>query len=164
MRILSVDPGFERVGIAILEKENNKEVLLYSNCFRTSAKDKFSKRLLAIGEEVRQVIEKYRPDILAIETLFFNTNQKTVMKVAEARGVVIFEAARAGLDMHEYTPLQIKIAITGYGRAPKEQIILMTKKLIDVETKKKMLDDEFDAIAIGLTHCAHAKFVYERSE
>jgi len=160
MKILAVDPGFARVGIAVLENPSagrGQEKLLYSDCFKTSRKDEFHKRLLAVGEEIKGVIKKYKPKALAIETLFFNTNQKTAMKVAEARGVVVFEATRANLPIYEYTPLQIKIAITGYGRAPKEQMISMVGKLIDIDTKKKMLDDELDAIAIGLTHCACIK-------
>src|SRR5438552_12270972 len=111
MRILGVDPGFERLGIAILEKSKNdkRETVIFSECFKTSSKLEFSKRLALIGEEVRNVIKKYKPEVLAIETLFLNTNQKTVMHVAEARGVVIYEAARAGLSIFEASPPQIKI-------------------------------------------------------
>jgi len=157
MRILSIDPGYERVGFAVIEKQNNKEVVFYSDCFKTSTKDPLYKRLGNIGEEVKRVIKKYKPEALAIETLFFNTNQKTVMQVAEARGVIIGEAAHAGLSVYEYTPLQVKIAITGYGRAPKKQISSMVQKLVEIDNTKKMIDDEFDAIAIGLTHFAHTK-------
>src|SRR3989344_8588984 len=134
MRILGVDPGFERLGIAVLgRKGREKESVSFSECFKTSAKLEFSERLRKIGEEVRRVIEKYKPEILAVETLFLNTNQKTVMHVAEARGVVIYEGARAGLRIFEASPPQIKIATTGYGRANKEQMIKMVKILEDVE-------------------------------
>lgn len=157
-RILGIDPGYERLGIAVLEKNKGekKEKVLFSECFKTSAKLNFSERLFLIGEEVKKVISKYKPEVLSIETLFLNTNQKTVMQVAEARGVVIYEAVSAGLKVFEASPPQIKIATTGYGRANKEQITKMVKILVDVE-KSKTSDDELDAIAIALTAFACLK-------
>jgi len=145
-----------------LEKSHNalaprdKEQVIFSECFKTSAKLEFAERLQLIGAEVHRVIGKYKPEVLAIETLFLNTNQKTVMHVAEARGVVIYEAACAGLKIFEASPPQIKIATTGYGRANKEQIIKMVKILVEIE-KNKTSDDELDAIAIALTAFAHLK-------
>ena len=157
MRILGIDPGFERLGIAVLEKNGGKECVIFSECFKTSAKLEFAERLKLIGAEVRKIIKEYKPEVLAIETLFLNTNQKTVMRVAEARGVVIYEAAHAGLRIFEASPPQIKVATTGYGKADKAQIIKMVKMLIDVDEKKKS-DDELDAIAIALTAFAHLRF------
>ena len=159
MRILGIDPGYERLGIAILEKNKNerKEKVIFSECFKTSAKLEFSERLNLIGEEVKKIIKKYHPEVLAIETLFLNTNQKTVMRVAEARGVVIYEAAQAGLKIFEASPPQIKIATTGYGRSDKTQIIKMVKMLIKIDNSKTS-DDELDAIAIALTAFAHLRF------
>lgn len=159
MRILGIDPGFERLGIAVLEKNkaDRKERILFSECFKTEARLPFSERLNLIGGRIRNVIKDHKPDILAIETLFLNTNQKTVMRVAEARGVVIYEAAHAGLRIFEASPPQIKVATTGYGKADKAQIIKMVKMLIDVDEKKKS-DDELDAIAIALTAFAHLRF------
>ena len=158
MRILGIDPGFERLGIAILDKKNKgeKESVIFSKCFKTSAKLEFSERLHLIGEEVRNVIKKYKPEVLAIETLFLNTNQKTVMRVAEARGVVMYESACAGLKIFEASPPQIKIATTGYGRSDKTQINKMVKMLVNIDEKIKS-DDELDAIAIALTAFAHIK-------
>ncbi len=153
MRILAVDPGFERVGIAVLEKQDRKEHLLYSSCFKTSNKEPFATRLRMIGAEITRVAKEWEPDGLAIETLFFNTNQKTVMRVAEARGVIIYAATSLGLSLHEYTPLQVKIAVTGYGRATKAQVDAMVNRLIEVK-KPVVHDDEMDAIAIGLTAIA----------
>src|SRR6266850_1750702 len=170
MRILGVDPGFERLGIAIVEKparnathsiaggnkNDKKEAVIFSECFKTSAKLEFSERLKLIGVEVRKIIKNYKPEILAIETLFLNTNQKTVMRVAEARGVVIYEAALLGLGIFEASPPQIKIAITGYGRANKDQIMKMVKILVKIDKNKthakagQASDDEMDAIAIAL--------------
>ncbi len=158
MRILGIDPGFERLGVAILEKNKNdkREKVIFSKCFKTSAKLEFSERLNLIGEEVQKIIKKYKPEVLAIETLFLTTNQKTVMHVAEARGVVIYEAAQAGLKVFEASPPQIKIATTGYGRANKEQMIKMVKILVEIDNSKKS-DDELDAVAIALTAFAYQK-------
>jgi len=150
MRVLAIDPGFERIGIAVVEKKNGVDILIFSSCFTTDKELTFSKRLVLIGEEIERIIYKYSPNTLAIETLFFNTNQKTALKVSEARGVIVYVAIKMGLMLYEYNPLQIKIAITGYGRATKEQIFDMTQKLISIH-KKPQYDDEVDAIAIGLT-------------
>ena len=159
MRILGIDPGYERLGVAILEKNKNgdKEKVLFSECFKTSAKLEFSERLNLIGEEVRTIIKKFKPEVLSIETLFLNTNHKTVMRVAEARGVVIYEASRAGLKIFEASPPQIKIATTGYGKSDKAQIIKMVKMLVKMDNSKTS-DDELDAIAIALTAFAHIRF------
>lgn len=156
MKIIAIDPGFERLGVAILEKngETGTETLLYSACVQTSKKDAFTDRLLALGVAIENIIAEYSPQALAIEELFFTTNQKTVMKVAEVRGMLIYTAMKMGLTVYEYTPLQIKTAITGYGRADKDQIQLMVHRLIEVPDGAK-LDDELDAIACGLTHFAY---------
>ena len=143
MRILGIDPGFERLGIAVLEKSvgsKNKEKVLFSECFKTSAKLPFEERLHILGKEVKKIIKKYKPDVLSIETLFLTTNQKTVMRVAEVRGVVIYETMCAGLKIFEASPPQIKIATTGYGKASKEQMIKMVKMLVDIDNAKKSDD------------------------
>ncbi len=158
MRILSVDPGFERVGIAVIEKlPRGKETLLYSTCFKTPATESFPARLVLIGRKITETIKEYSPTALAIETLFLTNNQKTVMHVAEARGVIIHEAARHGLQIHEYSPPQIKIAVTGYGKSTKDGVMSMVRKLIRIDSPTTS-DDELDAIAIGLTAFAHNKF------
>lgn len=150
MRIISIDPGYERLGIAVLEKGNGKEELIFSECFITSTKEKHEDRLRLIGEEIEKVIKKYEPEAMGIETLFFKTNAKTAMKVSEARGVIMYEAAKNGLKVLEYTPLQIKVAVTGYGKSDKEQVTEMVKRLIKI-TKPIKYDDEYDAVAVGLT-------------
>ncbi len=157
MIILVIDPGYERLGIAVLEKNKGKEEVLHSECFKTSAKLKFEERLFLIGQKIEEVIKKYKPDVLAIETLFSNTNQKTVMHVSEARGVVIYEAIKKDLKIFEASPPQIKMATTGYGKADKNQVIKMVKMLVKIDNDKKS-DDELDAIAIALTAFAHIKF------
>jgi len=157
MRILGIDPGFERLGIAILDKKNNqKENLVFSECFKTDKKLKLNKRIFLIGQKIESIIKKHKPEILAIEKLFFTTNQKTVMGVSEVRGVVIYEAQKAKLLIFEYTPLEIKMAITGYGKADKGQIMNMLPKLINMPADKKS-DDELDAIAVGLMFFAVEK-------
>lgn len=157
MKILAIDPGFERVGVAILEKTKNpKHDLIYSDCFKTSKSLEFHLRLSLIGTEVEKIIKKYKPKALAIEKLYFTTNQKTAMGVAEARGVIIYCASHNGLDIFEYTPPQIKVAVTGYGKADKNMVINMVPKLINIDKKTKS-DDELDAIAIGITCLACEK-------
>lgn len=158
MKILAIDPGFERVGVAVIERDSKqKDILVYSDCFKTSAKILFHKRLTAIGEEMERLIKKYKPEALAIEKLYFTNNQKTVMGVSEARGVIIYSASHNNLEVFEYTPPQIKIAVTGYGRADKKMVINMVFKLIKIE-KPTSSDDELDAIAIGITCLAREKF------
>jgi len=157
MRIIAIDPGYERLGIAVVEKlPKQKETLLYSTCVQTPKSLPHAERLLKIATEVRKVIDEFEPEGFAIETLFLAVNQKTVMPVAEARGAVLVEAARAGLTVYEYTPLQIKVAVTGYGKSDKRQVMEMVKKLVTISTQKR-LDDEYDAIAVGLTCLASAR-------
>ena len=154
MKILAIDPGYERLGIAIIEKihtaKNSKEVLLYSDCFKTSAKLPFVARLREIGTEIERLIKEFEPKGLAIETLFLSNNQKTAMRVSEVRGAIIYIAAAYGLKVYEYNPLNIKIATTGYGKSTKAQIISMIPRLIKIN-KKIAHDDEYDAIAVGIT-------------
>ena len=154
MKIISIDPGYERLGIAVLEKTaKQKETLIFSECFKTSSKLPHHQRLTLIGNKIKEIIKKYKPEVLATEKLFFSGNQKTAMLVAEARGVILYTGSSLGLQVFEYTPNEVKIAITGYGRSEKRQIIDMVRKLIIVNSKTKS-DDEFDAIAIGITHFA----------
>lgn len=151
-RVLGIDPGFGRLGIAVVEK-NPKEVLLYSECFETDASLPQSKRLYLIHEKIETLLTEWRPSSLAIEKLFFNKNITTGIKVAEVRGIIIALAEKHGLSVFEYNPLEIKAAVAGYGKATKQQVIDMVPKLIKV-TRVIKHDDEFDAIAIALTSCA----------
>lgn len=152
MKIISIDPGFERTGISIIERDKNKkDILVFSECFKTLSKKKLPDRIKDIGEEIEKIIKKYKPTELAIEKLYFTTNQKTVMGVSEARGVIIYCAKKNNLEVFEYTPPQIKVAVTGYGRADKNMIMSMIPKLINLKKEIKS-DDEMDSIAIGLTH------------
>lgn len=151
-RVLGIDPGFDRIGVAILEKDT----LLHSECIVTSKKDAHAERLLQLGTRLEEVIREWKPTELAIETLFFNQNTSTALKVAEARGVIIYEASKASLKIFEYSPQDVKIAVTGYGKADKVAVNDMVRKLIKISSNNK-LDDEIDAIAVGITHLATRK-------
>jgi len=152
MKILGIDPGYERLGIAVLEKNkgDKKERVIFSDCFKTSAKIPFEERLLLLGKEIERLFALYQPDGLAIETLFFTNNQKTAMKVAEVRGMILYQAKSNGLIIQEFTPLQIKVAVAGHGQGDKRQVANMVTKLVIIE-KEIQHDDEYDAIAIALT-------------
>ena len=154
MKILGIDPGYDRVGIAIIEGAT----LVHSECFSTSPKDDFHKRLKEIGQKLNEIIKEFSPEVMAIESLFITKNQKTAMKVAEARGVIAYEASLKGIKIYEYSPPQIKVAVTGHGGSDKSQIIKMIPLLLKSEKKnikKDALDDEYDAIAVALTCQAH---------
>lgn len=151
-RVLGVDPGFDRCGVAVVEKGK----LLFSTCITTNPKDAHGKRLGALGAELAETIKKWKPDSLAIEKLFFNQNVRTALKVAEARGVILYEAARAGLGVYEYSPQNVKIAVTGYGKAEKGQVEAMTLRILSLK-KAPEYDDEADAMALCITHIASYK-------
>jgi crossover junction endodeoxyribonuclease RuvC len=156
MKVIAIDPGYERMGVAIIEKVSGKEILVFSECFKTSAKIPHGERLKLIGQEIEMLIKKYKPEAMAIETLFFQNNQKTAMHVSEARGVMLYVAAVAGLSVKEFSPMEIKIAVTGYGKSEKGQVTEMVKKLIIINKDIKY-DDEYDAIAAGLTYFASVR-------
>lgn len=157
IRILAIDPGYDRVGIAVIDKhQQDRETLVYSSCIRTNAKEAFVERLAQIGSGVEQVISEYAPTVFAIENLFLANNQKTAMRVAEARGALLYIAQQHTLSIYEYTPLQIKAAITGDGKSPKDRLMYMLPKLITI-LHPITYDDEWDAIAIGLTCSAHTR-------
>lgn len=157
MKLLGIDPGYERCGVAILEKNGSgKEIVLYSGCIRTSSTLSFPERLAQMGQELETIIKHYQPSVAVLEELYFAKNTKTALKVAEARGVITYVAQINHLPVFEYHPNQIKIAITGNGRADKTAIAFMIPKLVVLESGKK-IDDELDAIAVGLTHFAHCR-------
>jgi len=154
MRIIALDPGYDRCGIAVIEcDKNRKETLLESACITTNRADDFEKRLLFVTDELRAYIKKYNPEVCTLETLFFAKNQKTAMHVAEARGALILTITQQNIELHEFTPKQVKIAVTGDGAATKQQVMMMIPRLIAIE-KSIAYDDEYDAIAVGLTASA----------
>ena len=157
MRILGVDPGFAITGYSIIDYIGNKFKLIKSGAILTEAKQSFPLRLEKIYEELSQIIEEYKPDAMSIEELFFNNNAKTAINVAQARGVILITARIHKIPTYEYTPLQVKQAVTGYGRADKIQVQRMVKMILN-EEKLPKLDDITDSMAIGICHAHSAKF------
>jgi crossover junction endodeoxyribonuclease RuvC len=154
MKIISVDPGYERCGFAVLERmDNGAEELRYSDCFRTSSTQPFEERLALVAAAFRALIAEHKPDVCALEKLYFTTNQKTAMRVAEVRGALLLTAHEAGIPIYEFGPNEIKVAVAGDGRGTKAQVMAMVPRLIRI-TKEIQFDDEFDAIAVGLTASA----------
>ena len=156
MKILAIDPGYDRLGVAVIEKkEGKKEKLLFSECFSPAKSLAKEKRIFEIGQKINELIKRFSPSELIIEDLFFGKNLKTALIVAEVRGVIIYEASKASIGVHEFTPSQIKTAVTGNGKSDKSQIAFMVGKLINMNGKKPKFDDENDAIAVGLTFFAY---------
>lgn len=148
MRVLGIDPGFDRLGLAVVEGDPSRPAHVWSDCV-SPPKGTQDERLAAVHAAVASAIKTYTPDVLALETLYFSTNKKTALGVAEARGAVLTAAGEAGVRVAEYAPGTVKLTVTGNGRADKKAIAFMVPKLLTLPPKKR-LDDEFDAIAIAL--------------
>ena len=154
MRVLAVDPGYDRLGVAVMEKVSGKEHLVHSECVLTDKKDTLPERIGELGSALEVLIKKYKPDLVAIETLFFNKNLKTAVAVAEARGVVIYLARKHKAEVREFGPQEIKVAVTGYGMSDKRAVMNMLMRLVP-DLPETALDDEYDAIAVAVTALAH---------
>lgn len=152
MKVLAIDPGYDRLGIAVIEGDPSRPTLLMSDCV-LPPKGTPAERLACVARAVENAIETYAPDALGIETLFFSINKKTALGVAEARGAVLAAAGIASLPVIECSPQQVKLAVTGHGGANKAAIARMIPRLL-VLPKKRFLDDELDAIAVGITALA----------
>ncbi|HEX2792097.1 MAG TPA: crossover junction endodeoxyribonuclease RuvC [Candidatus Paceibacterota bacterium] len=148
MRILGIDPGYDRLGLAVIEGDPSRPIHLWSDCV-IPPKGSSESRLSAVFSAVASAIEEHRPDVVALETLFFSTNKKTAIGVAEARGAVLAAAGQAELPVSEHAPGQVKLAVTGYGNADKKAMEAMVPKLLSLPPKKR-LDDELDAIAVAI--------------
>ena len=157
MRILGIDPGFAITGFSIIDYEGNKFRLITSGAILTEAHTSFPLRLEKIYNDLSQIIEEYKPDAMSIEELFFNNNAKTAINVAQARGVILVTAKINKVPIYEYTPLQVKQAVVGYGRADKMQVQRMVKMILHEENLPK-LDDTTDSMAIAICHAHSAKF------
>ena len=151
MRILGIDPGTGILGFGIIETVRGNAKLVDAGVIRTPVKEDDAVRLQTIYEELTDIIVSSKPEVMSVEKLFFITNVTTAMTVAQARGVVLLCGKQAGLDIFEYTPLQIKMAITGYGRADKRQIQEMVRVILQLDEAPKP-DDCADALATALTH------------
>lgn len=156
MRILGIDPGFAIVGCGIVDFNENKFVPVDYGAITTPAKTPMDKRLLDIHNDMITLIDRYKPEAMSVEALFFNTNTTTAINVAQARGVILLSAAEKGIPVYEYTPLQVKQAITGYGRAAKQQIQTMVKIMLGLNAVPKP-DDVADALALAICHGHSAK-------
>ena len=151
MRILGIDPGLATVGWAVLDSERGNLRPVAFGAITTPAHTDIEARLLMIKSDLETIIEKYSPEEMAIEELFFNTNITTGIAVAEARGVILCTAHAKGLKISEYTPLQVKQSVVGYGRAEKNQVIELVKVILKLNKAPK-LDDTADALAIAICH------------
>lgn len=157
MRILGIDPGFAITGYSIIDYIGNKFSLITSGAVLTEAGVSFPLRLEKMYRDLDEIIKTYKPDAMSIEELFFNNNAKTAINVAQARGVILVVARMNGLPTYEYTPLQVKQAVVGYGRADKMQVQRMVKMILNTEKLPK-LDDITDSMAIAICHAHSAKF------
>ncbi|MBQ3791634.1 MAG: crossover junction endodeoxyribonuclease RuvC [Clostridia bacterium] len=151
MRILGIDPGIATTGWGVVDYERSRTVAVGYGSIITTPDTPIPQRLLSVEENIAQLIEKYHPDAMAVEELFFNTNATTAIVVAEARGVILTSAAKRGLKIFEYTPSQVKQAVVGYGKAEKKQVIAMVTMLLGLEKPPKP-DDTADALAIAICH------------
>lgn len=159
MKILGIDPGFGRLGYAVIEKDEESPQIrvIDCSCLETSKNLDYYGRLLAIAEKIKKIILKHKPKIMAIEKIFFTKNQKTAMQIAEVRGILMYLAILHNITVKEYTPLEVKIALCGYGKAEKEQVQKMLKTILKIRSLPK-IDDATDALAIAITciSCIHS--------
>ena len=151
MIILGIDPGYAIVGVGVIEYTGNKFRPIAYDAITTHAKTATSLRLKTIYDDINYCLKKFKPDAVAIEELFFNNNAKTAIAVAQARGVLVVSATNLGIPVYEYTPLQIKQALVGYGRADKKQVQIMVKTILNLKEIPKP-DDTADALAAAICH------------
>ncbi len=151
MRILGIDPGYATIGYGIVEYDNFRFKTVAYGAITTTPDKAFPDRLCDIYEDMQTLIKTYQPQCLSIEKLYFNTNTTTAIDVAQARGVILLASQAAKVEIHEYTPLQVKQSITGYGRAEKHQVMEMVKNLLHLSAVPKP-DDTADALALAICH------------
>ena len=151
MVIFGIDPGYAIVGCGIVRYERNDFSLMGCGAVTTDKDMPFNKRLTKIYDDITRLLEKFKPDAVSIERLYFNTNQKTAIDVAQARGVIVLAVEKAGIPIFEYTPLQVKQSIVGYGRAEKQQVQEMTRMFLHLDKIPKP-DDAADALALAICH------------
>ncbi len=152
MRILGIDPGIGICGYSIVDFEGGEYTLVSSGAIKTDKNSPIGARLLEIFNDICEICAKFKPDCASVEQIFFFKNQKTIIPVAEARGVILCALEKMNVAAHEYTPMQVKLTITGHGRASKDEVKLMVEKFVTIRQNIKS-DDTIDSIAIALTHC-----------
>ena len=163
MRIMGIDPGIATIGFGVLNSDQKSHQLVQCGVITTPAHTSLSSRLELIYDDLTQLLELFHPDAVAIEELFFNTNITTGISVAHGRGVILLACRKAGVRVYEYTPLQVKQAVAGYGRADKKQVMEMVKKLCALQTIPKP-DDAADAVALALCHARSASSLLFRGD
>lgn len=151
MRVLGIDPGFGRMGWAVVEGNRSKQVLVDVGCLKTSPDDSLSERLIEIYDHMEDLIKKHEPEAVAVEDIFYFKNAKTVIDVSQARGVILLAIVKNKLPYFGYTPLQVKNTVAGYGKAEKKQVQMMVKSQLRLNSVPKP-DDAADACAVALTH------------
>ena len=151
MRILGIDPGFATIGFGLVEANRGQVHMVTYGAITTPAGLPLSRRLYQIGTDMEALIEQLKPDVISVEELFFNTNITTGIAVAHGRGVILYAAEKCGIPLYEYTPSQVKLAVTGYGKAEKRQVMDMTKRLLKLSAVPRP-DDAADALALALCH------------
>ena len=159
LRIIGIDPGYATIGYGIVDYDNIHFKTVGYGAVTTPPDKDFSDRLVDIYNDITTLIKKYNPQCMAIERLYFNTNTTTAIDVAQARGVIVLAARQAGIGIYEYTPLQVKQSITGYGRAEKHQVMEMVKSLLALKAVPKP-DDTADALALAICHGHSAGSLY----
>jgi crossover junction endodeoxyribonuclease RuvC len=157
MKILGVDPGSLRTGYAVIEARGNRLVLLTSGSIKLPNKLDFPEKLKMIKSEISTRIREHAPDSMVVETLFYRKNVKSALKLGHVRGVILLAAAEAGIDLHEYSPGEIKMAVSGNGRASKDQVQEMVVRILGVKTEPESYDAS-DAMAIAVCHAHSAKY------
>ena len=163
MRILGIDPSIATIGFGVIDSERGKQQLVQCGVITTPAHTSLASRLAQIYDDMRELIGMFKPDAVSIEELFFNTNITTGIAVAHGRGVILLACEQAGVKIYEYTPLQVKQAVAGYGRAEKKQVMEMVKRLCGLSAAPKP-DDAADAVALALCHARSSTSLLHREE
>ena len=163
MRILGIDPGIATIGFAVVETQRNQNKLLQCGVITTPAHTSLASRLEQIYSDMTQLLELFKPDAVSVEELFFNTNITTGIAVAHGRGVILLACQKAGVKIYEYTPLQVKQAVVGYGRAEKAQVMDMVRRICNLSAPPKP-DDAADAVALALCHARSSTSLLYKGE
>ncbi len=163
MRILGIDPGIATIGFAVVETQRNQNKLLQCGVITTPAHTSLASRLEQIYSDMTQLLELFKPDAVSVEELFFNTNITTGIAVAHGRGVILLACQKAGVNIYEYTPLQVKQAVVGYGRAEKAQVMDMVRRICNLSAPPKP-DDAADAVALALCHARSSTSLLYKGE
>ena len=161
MRILGIDPGVAIVGFGVVDSESGTQRMVQYGAINTPANTPLAARLVQIEQDLMELLQQFKPDEVAIEELFFSKNITTGIAVAHARGVILATVEKAGIPLHEYTPMQVKQAVVGYGLAEKNQVMDMTKRLLKLRSVPKP-DDAADALAIAICHARSATSLLRR--